>query len=107
MAVVEFLAIKNWDTFQHYSKRNPPWIKLHRAILDDYAFCSLPDAAKGHLMMLWLYGSQNDGKVPNDPVFLERKLSCQNLDLDIFIRTGFLIPMDRGKITLAPTHAAR
>lgn len=61
MAAVEFLAIKNWDTFQHYSKRNPPWIKLHRAILDDYAFCALPDAAKGHLMMLWLYGSQNDG----------------------------------------------
>ena len=107
MAAVEFLMIKNWDTFQHYSKRNPPWIKLHRAILDDYAFCSLSDAAKGHLMLLWIYGSQNDGKVPNDPAFLERKLSCQNLDMEVFIAAGFLLPIDRGKIALAPMLAPR
>ena len=107
MAAVDFLMIKNWDTFQHYSKRNPPWIKLHRAILDDYAFCALPDHAKAHLMMLWLYGSQNDGRVPNDPPFLERKLSCQNLDLEILVQAGFLIPIDRGKIALAPAQATR
>lgn len=91
MATVKFLSVKNWDAFQHYGKRNPPWIKLHRALLDDYAFCSLPDAAKGHLMLLWLYASQNDGQVPLDIVFLERKLSCQNLNLQTFIEAGFLI----------------
>lgn len=92
MATVQFLGVKNWDQFQHYGKRNPPWIKLHRAILDDYAFCSLTDAAKGHLMLLWVYASQNDGQVPIDVSFLERKLSCQNLDLQVFIDAGFLIP---------------
>ena len=92
MANVQFLTVKNWDQFQHYGKRNPPWIKLHRAILDDYAFCSLTDAAKGHLMLLWVYASQNDGQVPIDAPFLERKLSCQNLDLQIFIDAGFLLP---------------
>ena len=92
MANVQFLTVKNWDQFQHYGKRNPPWIKLHRAILDDYAFCSLTDAAKGHLMLLWVYASQNDGQVPIDVSFLERKLSCQNLDLQIFIDAGFLLP---------------
>jgi hypothetical protein len=85
------LTVKNWNTFQHYGKRNPPWIKLHRAILDDYAFCALPDVAKGHLMLLWLYASQNNGSVPHDIPFLERKLSIANLDIDLLIQQGFLI----------------
>ena len=91
MASVQYLEVKNWTQFQHYGKRNPPWIKLHRAILDDYAFCSLPDIAKGHLMLLWIYASQNNGRVPHDVLFLEKKLSCQNLDLEIFIDAGFLL----------------
>lgn len=85
------LAVKNWETFQHYKKRNPPWIKLHRAILDDYPFCSMPDVAKAHLMLLWLYASQNNGLIPYDVPFLERKLSTSSLDLDFLIERGFLI----------------
>jgi hypothetical protein len=88
---MKFYAIKNWADFQHYGKRNPPWIKLHRAVIDDYAFCSLPDAAKGHLMLLWLYASQNNGKVPADPPFLEKKLSITALDLEELVIRGFLI----------------
>lgn len=85
------LFVKNWNAFQHYGKRNPPWIKLHRAILDDYAFCALPDTAKGHLMLLWLYASQNNGQIPHDAAFLERKLSITALDIDSLIGQGFLL----------------
>jgi len=88
---MEFLSIKNWNEFQHYAKRNPPWIKLHRAILDDYRFCILPDSSKGHLMLIWLYASQNNGEVPNDVKYLEKKLSCENIDIKILIDSGFLI----------------
>ena len=88
---MDFLKVKKWNEFQHYAKRNPPWIKLHRAILDDYKFCVLSDENKAHLMLLWLYASQNDGEVPNDPAHLENKLSCKGLDLQIFIDAGFLI----------------
>jgi hypothetical protein len=90
---MKILAVKNWHAFQHYKKRNPPWIKLHRAILDDYELCSLPDATKAHLMLLWLYASQNNGQVPYDVPFLERKLSIVKLDLDLLIDRGFLIPV--------------
>jgi hypothetical protein len=88
---MKFLKVKNWDQFQHYGKRNPPWIKLHRALLDDYAFCALTDVAKGHLMLLWLFASQADGMIPFDVPFLERKLSCTGIDLNLFIEAGFLI----------------
>lgn len=89
---MKFYAIKNWKDFQHYGKRNPPWIKLHRALLDDYDFCALPDATKGHLMLLWLYASQNNGRVPADVPFLEKKLSVTGLDLGALVERGFLIP---------------
>ena len=38
------LRIKNWAEFQHYRTRRPPWIKLHRGLLDDYAWHCLPEA---------------------------------------------------------------
>lgn len=88
---MKFLTIKNWKTFQHYAKRNPPWIKLHRALLDDYAFCALSDTSKAHLMLIWLYASQHNGQVPCDTKFLEKKLSCESIDLDVLIEYGFLI----------------
>lgn len=88
---MKFLTVKNWEHFQHYGKRNPPWIKLHRALLDDYAFCALPDAAKAHLVLIWVYASQHNGQVPQDSKFLEKKLSCENIDLETLTEHGFLI----------------
>lgn len=98
---MKFLIAKNWKTFQHYGQRNPPWIKLHRAILDDYAFCALPDASKSHLMLIWLLASQNNGMVPADVPFLERKLSCSGIDLNLLIESGFLIDQPAEPVKLA------
>lgn len=87
-----YLRIKNWDQFQHYKDRNPPWIKLHRSLLDDYEFSALPDASKGQLMFIWLFASQNEGKIPHDAKFLERKLGFTDpCDLNALISAGFLI----------------
>lgn len=88
---MRYLTVKDWNRFQHYGLRNPPWIKLHRAVLDNYSFCALPDNVKGHLMLLWLLASQGNGKIPYDVPFLERKLSCTGLDLNLFVKIGFLI----------------
>ena len=57
------LVPKNWAIFQHYKNRRPPWIKLHRNLLDDRQFISLPLASKALAPMLWLLASeQEDGK---------------------------------------------
>jgi len=49
---------KNWKKFQHYNKRNPPWIKLHKGLLDDYDFQCLQDASKALAISLWLLASE-------------------------------------------------
>ena len=51
---------KNWDQFQHYNKRRPPWIRLYKTLLDDFDFQSLPDASRALAPMLWLLASEFD-----------------------------------------------
>lgn len=55
------MRVKNWHQFQHYSRRNPPWIKLHRSLLDDFEFQCLPLASKALAPMLWLLASEQQG----------------------------------------------
>jgi hypothetical protein len=56
------LSPRNWREFQHYSGRCPPWIRLHRKLLDDYEFHSLPLASRALAPLLWLIASeQKDG----------------------------------------------
>lgn len=57
------LTPKNWTDFQHYKGRRPPWIKLHRALLDDYDFACLPDASRALAPLLWLLASEFDDGV--------------------------------------------
>tara|TARA_R110000824_G_scaffold112107_2_gene261041 strand:- start:550 stop:1227 length:678 start_codon:yes stop_codon:yes gene_type:complete len=54
------ISIRNWDRFQHYQNRRPPWIKIHRELLDDrqWSECS-PDASK-LLVELWLIASEDE-----------------------------------------------
>lgn len=101
--MASWLAIKNWSEFQHYKDRNPPWIKLHRALLDDYAFAALPDAHKAHLVLLWLFAaSQVGGRIPNDAAFLSRKLgTTEQIDLEALVNAGFLIPEQNASDVLA------
>lgn len=61
------LRVKNWAEFQHYRDRRPPWIKLHRGLLDDFAWHRLPDASRALAPLLWLLASeQADGAIPYD-----------------------------------------
>lgn len=58
------LIPKNWESFQHYKNRNPPWIKLHKTLLDDCDFQSLPVASRALAPMLWLLASEQiDGVI--------------------------------------------
>lgn len=88
-----FLTIKNWERFQHYRDRAPPWIKLHRSLLDDFEFSQLPDETKAHLVLIWLFASQSRGRVPAEPTFLASKLGLRKApNLQLLVEQGFLIP---------------
>ena len=54
------LIPKNWASHQHYKNRLPPWIKLHRELLNDRSFMCLPLASKAIAPLLWLLASESE-----------------------------------------------
>lgn len=59
------VRIKNWDDFQHYKGRTPPWIKLYRKLLDDPEWFALSGDASKMLANCWLLASEHDGELPD------------------------------------------
>lgn len=100
------LTIKNFRTFQHYKDRNPPWIKLYTALLEDYDFLALSDAARSQLMLIWLLASRTDGCVPNDPRWIATAIHATGpVRLEKFIEAGFLVPVEEGLGNIPSTRA--
>lgn len=62
------LQPKNWAVFQHYKDRCPPWIKLHRDLLNNREFICLPIASKALAPMLWLLASETKDGIFNASV---------------------------------------
>lgn len=86
-----WLTVVNWDTYQHYRDRNPPWIKFHSSALEDPVIAALPDAAKAHLFGVWLLASRLDNKIPADPAFIGKRINATTkIDLSLLLRCGFV-----------------
>lgn len=88
---MRFFRIKNWDDFQHYTDRSPPWIKLYNHILDDYSFTCLQDASKLHLVLIWLLASRNSNHLPYDSNWIKSRISVTSkINLDELLESGFI-----------------
>ena len=92
------LKIKNWDAFQHYKDRDPPWIKLHRGLLEDYTFFALPDVTKAHVIMIWLLAARCGNRIPEDASWIGSRIGAKEpVDLETIIAAGFLVQADTDK----------
>jgi len=88
---MEYISIKNWEKYQHYRDRNPPWIKLYHALLDDYKYCCLQDASKLLLTSLFLLASRNENKIPADSTWIKMKSSIKGkIDFKPLLSAGFI-----------------
>lgn len=90
------LKIKNWQEFQHYKDRSPPWIKLHHSLLDNYEFHRLPVASKALAPMLWLLASENtEGVISEDLTLIAFRLRMRIEDVETalkpLINAGFVV----------------
>jgi hypothetical protein len=64
---VKIIRPKNWNEFQHYKDRSPIWIKLHKRLLDDFDFQSMPVASRALAPMMWLLASEyENGEIPSE-----------------------------------------
>lgn len=88
--LMRHFRIAGWERTQHYRGRTPPWIKLHRDLLDSYAFCSLPDAAKAHAVLLMLLASRLDNILPWDEAWIASQISCRSVRLAPLLSAGII-----------------
>jgi len=88
---MEFFRVTNWDQYQHYKDRDPTWIKLYARLLDDYAFASLPDNTKWHLIGIFLLASKQGNRIPGDPRWVRKKIAARTrVDLTALRTAGFI-----------------
>jgi hypothetical protein len=89
---VKTFSVKNFEKFQHYKDRAPPWIKLYNELLDDYEFGKLPDASKMHLIAIWLLASRSSNKIPYDSSWVARRINANTkVDLTLLACYGFIV----------------
>jgi hypothetical protein len=100
------LQPKNWRDFQHYKNRNPPWIRLHRSLLDNLEFHRLPVASRALAPLLWLLASEStDGLIDANPENLSFRLRMSEKEINSAIRPlidkGFFVVLQDASNTLA------
>lgn len=61
-----YIRIRNWDRYQHYSDRRPPWIKLHVELLDKHDTMSLPAATFKLAIVLLLDAARTSNVIPSN-----------------------------------------
>jgi len=101
------LRVKDWARFQHYKHRRPPWIRLHRSLLDDFDWHHLPLASRALAPMLWLLASETqEGRIEGDSDSLAFRLRLASTDfedaLSPLISGGWIIKSDPASVLLAP-----
>lgn len=100
------LQPKNWTEFQHYKDRAPPWIKLHKGLLDNFEYQSLPVASRALAPMLWLLASDHErGEIDAAPKKLAFRLRMTEREvtdgLKPLIDNGFFVVIEDASDALA------
>lgn len=86
-----YFRVVGWDDFQHYKHRDPPWVKLHRKLLDNFAWSRLPDVNKGHLVGIWLLAGRHDNRIPFEPEWVAVRIGATTtVDLQVLIDHRFI-----------------
>lgn len=91
MATRTYIRIREWDKYQHYRDRNPPWVKLYRELLSSQSWVVLDDASRVLLVASILLAAEHANKIPNNPAYIQRRCFLhQRPDFSKLIEIGFL-----------------
>lgn len=69
---MSWIIVRNWDRFQHYGDRQPPWIKLYVTLVHDDDFQSLTPTDRSALVALWMLYAMTRKRVRDDTAMLSR-----------------------------------
>lgn len=88
---MHYFRLRNWDRYQHYKDRAPPWIKLHFEILSSQDWVMLSDQSKLLAIACMLIASRHNGKIPDSPEYVKRVAYLDHMpNFKPLIDSGFL-----------------
>ena len=103
--------IKNWQDFQHYKDRAPPWIKLHNTLLTSEVWVMGNDATRALVVASMLLASRNnanDGTFNGDPEYVKRFAYLNSTpDFKPLIQYGFIEPLQDASTMLASCNTEK
>ena len=96
------LKVTKWASFQSYKDRRPPWIRLHKSLLDNFEFQTMSMEAKAILPMLWLLASEDEDPVSGcirdryEKVAFRLRIDTSTLQkvIDECVAAGFIEVLD-------------
>lgn len=101
----QFIRIVNWDRFQHYKDRNPPWIKLHRELLTSETWVSASNEGRVLAIAIMMLAAATGNEIRADTRYLRRVAYLDfEPDLNELVKLGFVEIVGKNTETLA--HAS-
>lgn len=114
MNEARYITVRNWQRFQHYTDRNPPWIKNYTELLSDEAYLGLSGHRRSILHGLWLEYARSNCRLTDDTRMLTRRLNLKvtTSDLASLNHAGFITfsaskPQARRTKTASPRARGR
>src|SRR4026208_2374189 len=88
----KFLSIKNFEKYQSFKHRNPPWFKIHKCMFGDREFTKLPLASRFLYIGLIYLAVESENKVYNDRTWIAQRLYIDRTEVDLtpLYKAGFL-----------------
>ena len=85
-----WIIVPHWNRFQHYTDRNPPWIKAYTELLHNDDWLALTDAQRGVLLTIWLEYAASSGVAKVSKI--ARSVLSKNLqrNLEALNHAGFI-----------------
>jgi hypothetical protein len=88
---MRYIVVKEWERYQHYKDRNPPWIKLHRELLTSNTWVTMDDASRVLAIAIMLLAAATGNRIPADPTYLMRVAYLNRKpDWSKLVETGFI-----------------
>ena len=106
---MQYLRVRNFERYQHYKDRRPPWIKLYKDLWNTPEFFELSEKTRYFLLGIFVIASQNDNKFPNNERWLRRELATtkpipiqQLIDLKWLESADEICQQDASKMLVLP-----
>ena len=90
------VKIKNWDEFQHYKQRNPPWVKLYNDMVRGETWVSSSDKDRLIMLVSLMVGSmgKNHGEIPSEEYMQRVAYMTKRPDFQPLVESGWFEKID-------------